>query len=370
MRLIIASPPSLGQQPTSQSTLADSVPGVVASLCLQYGIEPARVFLRPMPRTGSGLGNAIPLPFPRRRLSLIRFHPCMRQADPLALRGLFAHELIHAKHYFESRWTDLIRFMFRYGLFLLTSQGTRTIGEDWVRQIELLTDLLAVKLGEGASIAAWGYSKPTMRLTMGALSHGRASKYEIQMVFPQQRFPPTVLLREDHSQAERMQTLRQFGSDHGYPIILKPDLGRVGMGVALVHDEAATRCFLDEVKASYIAQEFVPGPLEFGVFYVRRNGVPDLFSINSKDFPAVTGDGCDSVSQLIERDPRLSSFGKLFNQTNFHRIPSRGETVQLSIVGSHTLGCIFRDASALKTRPLIEAIHESVGVSGFNSWKA
>ncbi len=155
MRLIIASPPSLGQQPTSQSTLADSVPGVVASLCLQYGIEPARVFLRPMPRTGSGLGNAIPLPFPRRRLSLIRFHPCMRQADPLALRGLFAHELIHAKHYFESRWTDLIRFMFRYGLFLLTSQGTRTIGEDWVRQIELLTDLLAVKLGEGASIAAW-----------------------------------------------------------------------------------------------------------------------------------------------------------------------------------------------------------------------
>ncbi len=201
-----------------------------------------------------------------------------------------------------------------------------------------------------------------------ALDHGGAfaSKYEIQMVFPQQRFPPTVLLREDHSQAERMQTLRQFGSDHGYPIILKPDLGRVGMGVALVHDEAATRCFLDEVKASYIAQEFVPGPLEFGVFYVRRNGVPDLFSINSKDFPAVTGDGCDSVSQLIERDPRLSSFGKLFNQTNFHRIPSRGETVQLSIVGSHTLGCIFRDASALKTRPLIEAIHESAGVSGFN----
>ena len=148
--------------------------------------------------------------------------------------------------------------------------------------------------------------------------------------------------------------------------LLKPDLGRIGYGVTLIHNENDARDFARDVSADYLIQEYVPGPLEFGVFYLRKAGIPQIFSINSKEFPAVTGDGRRSVRALLASDQRLSEFARLFNREQFERVPARGERVPLSVVGSHTLGCVFRDASELRTPEMLAAVDAVVGVPGFN----
>ena len=136
-------------------TLHQRARRALEEVCTRYGIDASSVYLMPMGGRNGGLGNAIPLPLPFRRRYLLRYHRCMRDADPLALRGLFAHELMHVVHYAHASYGELMRFVWRYLLFLATA-GTR-FGwlESWGRALEHLTDLMAVQRGEGASLAAW-----------------------------------------------------------------------------------------------------------------------------------------------------------------------------------------------------------------------
>lgn len=136
-------------------TLHQRARGALDAVCVVYGIDPRRVYLTSMGGRNGGLGNAIPVPVPFRRRYLLRYHRCMRDAEPLALRGLFAHELMHVVHYSHASYGELLGFMGRYVLFLLTA-GTRfSAAATWARALEQLTDLMAVQRGEAASLAAW-----------------------------------------------------------------------------------------------------------------------------------------------------------------------------------------------------------------------
>ncbi len=202
-----------------------------------------------------------------------------------------------------------------------------------------------------------------------ALDHGGAtfaSKFGIQSAFPDESFPPTILVRAEDPQSDRAQKLIQFGENHGFPFVAKPDIGRIGFGVTLIHDASEAKRLANALRTDYMAQAFAPGPLEFGVFYVRLNNTPMIFSINSKEFPSVIGDGLSTVETLLEHDSRLKAFMPLFNRDVFSRTPDAGERVQLSAVGSHTLGCVFCDATGLATPAILDGVHRSVGVDGFN----
>ncbi|MEM6774778.1 MAG: hypothetical protein AAF640_08020 [Pseudomonadota bacterium] len=201
------------------------------------------------------------------------------------------------------------------------------------------------------------------------LDHGGAtfaSKFAIQMSFPQDAFPPTSLVAGDGERSQRLAQITDFARAHSYPVVLKPDQGRIGYGVTLLHDDQDAQRFVDEIAADYLLQAHAPGPLEFGVFYVRQRGEPRIFAINSKEFPAVTGTGEHRVAELIDLDARLALFKSLFNQQRFNEVPAAGESVVLSSVGSHTLGCVFRDVTHLRTREMLAAVHAAVGINGFN----
>ena len=139
----------------SGESLHQRARSALEAVCTRYEIDAGSVYLMPMGGRNGGLGNAIPLPIPFRRRYLLRYHRCMRDADPLALRGLFAHELMHVVHYAHASYGELMRFVWRYLIFLATA-GTR-LGrlDSWGRALEHLTDLMAVQQGEGASLAAW-----------------------------------------------------------------------------------------------------------------------------------------------------------------------------------------------------------------------
>lgn len=154
-----------------------------------------------------------------------------------------------------------------------------------------------------------------------------------------------------------------------FPVIAKPDIGWCGYGVRRIDDAAQLAAYAAEfpIGATYLLQAFVPGPLEAGLFYMRRpceiHG--RLIGIAVRHQPQVTGDGISSVAELAAADARLLRTN--LPRDTAARVPGAGEVVLLSTVASLRVGGRYENAIALHTPALearVDAIARSVG--GFN----
>ena len=145
-----------------------------------------------------------------------------------------------------------------------------------------------------------------------------------------------------------------------YPVVLKPDAGQRGSGVAVVRSSQQMREYLCRTSLPIILQEYVPGR-EFGVFYVRY---PDekqgrIFSVTEKRMPVVVGDGSRTLEELVLADDRavcMADFYLRNNSKRAHDVPAAGEKVQLVEIGTHCRGAIFLDGSHTITPVLEETI--------------
>jgi membrane protein DedA with SNARE-associated domain len=149
-------------------------------------------------------------------------------------------------------------------------------------------------------------------------------------------------------------------NDLSFPVVLKPDVGERGTGVAIVRSRGEMVEYLRSAKGDTIIQEYIAG-LEFGVFYYRYPGESEgrIVSITEKRFPEVTGDGESSVEQLILRDPRAVCLATVYLKAGRRPagdVPAVGERVRLVELGSHCRGAVFLDGMRLKTRALEQAI--------------
>ncbi|MEO8372460.1 MAG: VTT domain-containing protein, partial [Candidatus Solibacter sp.] len=127
-----------------------------------------------------------------------------------------------------------------------------------------------------------------------------------------------------------------------FPVVLKPDVGERGTGVAIARSDDDVRRYLSTAAADTIVQQYVGG-LEFGVFYYRRPHELSghIFSITEKRFPEVTGDGASTLRELILRDRRAASIAHVYLTGQAKRVPAAGERVRLVELGSHCRGAIF-----------------------------
>jgi hypothetical protein len=170
----------------------------------------------------------------------------------------------------------------------------------------------------------------------------------------------------------RAERVREFMSREGlgYPIVLKPDAGQRGSGVAVVRDDAGLLTYFGEARFDVLAQEYAPGR-EFGVFYYRHPGERHgrIFSITDKRIPELEGDGRHTLEELILRDPRAVCMADHYLKVQAgreSRVPEPGEAVPLVELGTHCRGAIFLDGSWLRTEALEEAIDRiSRGYDGF-----
>jgi hypothetical protein len=150
------------------------------------------------------------------------------------------------------------------------------------------------------------------------------------------------------------------------PIVLKPDVGERGLGVAIARSEAELEKYLESARGDTIVQEYIDG-LEFGVFYHRFADEPAgrILSITDKRFPHVTGDGRSTVEELILRDDRAVCLAATYLR-RLRRpasdVPAAGERVPLAELGSHCRGAIFLDGARLKT-PALEAAVDRIARS-------
>jgi membrane protein DedA with SNARE-associated domain len=163
---------------------------------------------------------------------------------------------------------------------------------------------------------------------------------------------------------ERVARAKRFIEENelGFPVVLKPDEGQRGSGVAVVRSDEELKDYLNASAADTIIQEYVPGS-EFGVFYYRR---PDeergrIFSITEKRFPVVTGNGASTLERLILEDERAVCMARFYfkkQSKHLFDVPASGERVQLVELGTHSMGAIFLDGGWARTRELEDAIDE------------
>jgi len=193
-----------------------------------------------------------------------------------------------------------------------------------------------------------------------ALNHGEiglGSKFETHQAFDEKYFLPTNLMPESFSTAEKVAFISEFANHHGYPLLLKSNVGCVGKGIIKLHRAEDIEDLLPSLIGDYIVQKFTPFNTEYGVFYSRHQGQQRITGINRKHFPCVTGNGRDSLGSLAKDHYRFNGHWHAFLQYHdLQRIPAAGEKVQLSFIGSHTLGCKFTDESHLITQQLEAAV--------------
>lgn len=215
-----------------------------------------------------------------------------------------------------------------------------------------------------------GLSLRTLFKANFGLDHGGASfasKYSLQNYVGPKYFPPTLLLKVNEADKHLNQVMT-FAAKYGYPLMLKPDQGFTGRGVFKVQNQAQLKTLLPYLQIDYLVQVFVPFTVECGVFYVRLNQKPAITGINQKHFPTVVGDGHSTLGQLADAHPRRTHFWDSYlPYHDLNRVLKKGQTLRLSDIGSHTLGCCFTNDPNILTPALEQAVFKMMERSpGFN----
>lgn len=256
---------------------------------------------------------------------------------------------------------------------LFTARGRRILRGRWTRRLSWefwppwLTYLPVLPWIIWLAIRHRGLSKVTAaNPAMPAGGFVGESKIDIlEGLGPgQPEIPPFVALRASTSPDERARLARDFAAAHpGQRIVLKPDAGQRGSGVAMIDDPAVAVERARELDHDALLQLCVDGE-EFGVFYVHEPGAERgrVFGVTVKVLPTVTGDGRRTVEELLLDDPRACALHAAYLAELGDRaetVPAPGEIVRLVEVGTHSRGAIFLDGEHLLT-PELEAAVERI----------
>lgn len=186
---------------------------------------------------------------------------------------------------------------------------------------------------------------------------GIGSKYNSQQAFNQDLFLPTILLDDRLGQAEKEDLIFDFIEEQGYPVLLKSDVGCVGKGICKISTPQDVKDKVPLLLGNFLVQKYTDYAHECGIFYVRKNNVPQITGINKKHFPSVIGNGRDDLLTLATDHERYTHhWGAFLQYIDSSRVPDAGEEVRLSFIGSHTLGCKFTDDTHKLTPELEQAV--------------
>ena len=162
--------------------------------------------------------------------------------------------------------------------------------------------------------------------------------------------------------AERIAKAEAFllQNNLGFPIVLKPDAGQRGSGVAVIRTSGELCEYLSHSAFPAILQEYVPGK-EYGVFYYRYPNQANgrVFSVTEKQMPVLVGDGKHTLEELILADDRavcMSTFYLHKHSARSEQVLATGERVQLVEIGTHCRGAIFLDGSDIIAPELQDVI--------------
>ena len=183
-------------------------------------------------------------------------------------------------------------------------------------------------------------------------------------------FLPKQCMVETQNVDEVLQQLVSVGI--AFPFIAKPDIGERGTSVTKVTSVQELTEYMQLVKgARFMIQEFLDYSEEFGVFYSRlpNEKTGKITSLTGKVFLAVTGDGKQTIAELMEQSVRarfqLPRF-LLEQPERMKQIIPAGEKVVLEPIGNHCRGTEFVNANQHITAELTALFDEiAVPIDGF-----
>ncbi len=187
------------------------------------------------------------------------------------------------------------------------------------------------------------------------------SKIEILRKLPQQVIPQTLFIPAETTIEVVFQKIAHSGLQ--YPIIAKPDIGERGFLVEKISDREMLREYLQKHNLDIILQEFITYPEEVGVLYYRFPGTKrgNISSLTLKRFLTVTGNGSDTIAELILANPRgILQYDALLDKHPSweHTILEKGVSKQLVPIGNHCKGTMFINGNQLIDDQLIHVFDE------------
>ncbi|MEX0330860.1 MAG: VTT domain-containing protein [Puniceicoccaceae bacterium] len=271
----------------------------------------------------------------------------------------------------------LLYLIFHYGMPLLTWKGRRRLKGKWLRATRWefwpWWQVYALVIPYILYLGFVRYRRPTLFTVVNpSMPHGgflgESKSSILEGLSAAGEAIPKWRRIESGSEEERRQAfdraMEELALD--YPVVLKPDEGQRGDGVSIILNDTEAWDWLSKTAAPAILQAYVPGP-EYGIFYVRfpsevRGRVT---SITIKDQLTVTGNGEDSIEDLIHAHPRavalLDVFLARFDEELDTVLPE-GKVFRLGQLGTHARGSLFLDGQHFITDALsarVEAIAQS-----------
>ena len=170
------------------------------------------------------------------------------------------------------------------------------------------------------------------------------SKMGILRKIPAPYLPKTLLLRRNTPWQEALKQVREAGI--GFPMILKPDIGKRGFLVGKIDTEAAFRTHFESVPIDWIVQEYIHGPMEGSIFF-HRDPKTDEVRITSfcmKEFLSVQGDGRSTIRDLMAANLRTRLQLDRFEREQpdlLQEVLPKGQVRILEPIGNHCRGTTF-----------------------------
>lgn len=196
------------------------------------------------------------------------------------------------------------------------------------------------------------------------------SKWSIFKLIPEQYYPATIFISEKNTFEQTLTELKN--SEIPFPFIAKPDRGERGWAIRKIHNKEELRSYLDICPVDFLIQEFIDFPVELSVFYYKlpkaEKGI--VSSVTFKELLKVTGNGRDTLSQLIKSQSRaLLQYEnlKITWAEELDKIVPNGEVRQLVPLGNHCRGATFLDYNHIIDDKMIHVFdHISKQIDGFH----
>jgi hypothetical protein len=185
------------------------------------------------------------------------------------------------------------------------------------------------------------------------------SKKLIYNLIPQKYYPRTLFFKAGTAIGPILSELRRHSIN--YPFIAKPDIGRRGIQVKLIHDETALLEYINQIAFDFLIQEFAAQPNEIGIFYYRLPHEPNghISGIVGKEFMTITGDGKSTIEELMAGEPRyllqLPAL-RLTEPGMLNTVLAQGHSKTVLPYGNHARGAKFIELSHRITDELTQNI--------------
>lgn len=187
------------------------------------------------------------------------------------------------------------------------------------------------------------------------------SKKDVYDMLPQAFYPVTCYVSPATDILVVEKLLEQNGIQ--YPFIAKPDHGERGLAVKKIENRQQLIDYNAKMPIPYLLQEYVPYQNEVGIFYCRMRGEAKgiITGIVNKEPVCVTGDGINTVSQLVKRNKRyILQWQQIvsLHAGALNDVLRNGEKLVLVPYGNHSRGSLFTDLSYKANDKLQDTINK------------